>query len=259
MEVSAVLEVLARPGCDRSTSGRCRWTSRKTAWSGEAGTPGCSGTPAFPGTPRSTGAATPPGAGRRRPARLGARLSRVPRRPEHHGLSTGGPQRPYRLRVYRSPDVPGPGAPSVTDLASGEATVIRDLMHPSGPARARRGRAAPAAADAGYLRRPMVWSEVFADCDAPSVVVRWSDLSGDRPRTASIVRPEAVRVNYQSHQAGGCANTSVRRDGGAFCRSPTPRGRSRKGPDWNSAGARDGPVPARARLSERRMRKMRSG
>jgi hypothetical protein len=26
------------------------------------------------------------------------------------------------------------------------------------------------------------------------------------------VRPEAVRVNYQAHQAGGCANTSVRRD-----------------------------------------------
>ena len=57
----------------------------------------------------------------------------------------------------------------------------------------------------------MVWSEVFADCDAPSVVVRWSALSATT-QEGTVVRPEAVRVNYQGHEDGGCGNTSVRRD-----------------------------------------------
>jgi len=58
----------------------------------------------------------------------------------------------------------------------------------------------------------MVWSEVFADCDAPSVAVRWSDLSATSD-DGEVVRPQSVTVNYQAHQGGGCANTSVRRDG----------------------------------------------
>jgi hypothetical protein len=44
----------------------------------------------------------------------------------------------------------------------------------------------------------MVWSEVFARCDDPSVTVRWSDL---HPHTSTI------RTSYQRHEDGGCANT----------------------------------------------------
>ena len=89
------------------------------------------------------------------------------------------PGRAYRFSVHRSPDVPGAWRADITDLMNGEATVIRDLMHP-GRTGARAGRAGDIGADAhsGYLRRPVVWSEVFADCDAPSVVVRWSGLRG---------------------------------------------------------------------------------
>jgi hypothetical protein len=65
------------------------------------------------------------------------------------------------------------------------------------------------------LRDPMVWSEVFADCDDPAVSVCWSDLevvtqSGRRIRIDSVV------ARYQSRQEGGCDNTSSGTDGKAF-------------------------------------------
>jgi hypothetical protein len=119
------------------------------------------------------------------------------------------PDRRYRLRVHRSPDVPGAWRSEITDLETGEATTVRDLMHPGREA-ATAGRAG-ARPHSGHLRQPMVWAEVFADCGAPSVTIRWSDLAG-LSEEGDAVRPEAVRVNYQTHQAGGCANTSVLRD-----------------------------------------------
>ena len=54
------------------------------------------------------------------------------------------------------------------------------------------------------LSSVVVWSEVFARCDDPSVVVRWSDFVGGE------VRPPAVRLTYQSRGAGGCDNTTAR-------------------------------------------------
>ena len=133
------------------------------------------------------------------------------------------PQRPYRLRVFRSPDFPGAWRADITDVTSRRTTVIRDLMPPDGlrdePGGGRRG----GTGGAGYLRQPIVWSEVFADCDAPSVAVRWSDLSAT-DEDGLMLRPRAVRVNYQAHHAGGCANTSVRRDGAGFLQvTNTPR------------------------------------
>ncbi len=53
----------------------------------------------------------------------------------------------------------------------------------------------------------MVWSEVFAPCDAPSSAVRWSDLWG-RSASGALVAPVAVRTRYQSVADGGCSNTS---------------------------------------------------
>jgi hypothetical protein len=58
----------------------------------------------------------------------------------------------------------------------------------------------------------MVWSEVFARCDAPPLAVRWS---GFRATTADgyVVAPVAVRVNYQRRSDGGCDNTTALADG----------------------------------------------
>ena len=60
----------------------------------------------------------------------------------------------------------------------------------------------------------MVWSEVFARCDAPPVAVRWS---GFRVTTmaGSVVAPVAVDVNYQRRADGGCDNSTAVADGDA--------------------------------------------
>jgi hypothetical protein len=92
------------------------------------------------------------------------------------------------LRIRGTGD--GWWAGSVTDLSTDEETIVRRL-HGGGDA----------------LAAPVVWSEVFARCDAPSVAVRWSDLSPD---------PEPMRTTYQSHQDGGCANTRSTREGNAW-------------------------------------------
>jgi hypothetical protein len=78
----------------------------------------------------------------------------------------------------------------VTDLETKVVTVVRKL-HGGGTA----------------LVRPMVWSEVFAACDAPPAKVRWSKLTP---------RPSALRVTYQSYESGGCTNTTSERDGDGF-------------------------------------------
>jgi hypothetical protein len=123
------------------------------------------------------------------------------------------PGLPYRLRVYRSPGAPGAWRAEVTDLRSGLSSVIRDLL----PA-PRRGTGS------SYLARPIVWSEVFADCDAPSVTVRWSNLQA-LDEKGTVIRPEGVRVNYQAVQEGGCSNTSIGVDqaGGVLQVTNVPR------------------------------------
>ena len=64
------------------------------------------------------------------------------------------------------------------------------------------------AAGGDRLEALMVWSEVFARCDAPPVAVRWS---GFRATTAQgrIVAPVAVHVNYQRRADGGCDNSTA--------------------------------------------------
>jgi len=46
----------------------------------------------------------------------------------------------------------------------------------------------------------VVWSEVFARCDDPSVTVRWSGFDPV---------PAGLRATYQSTADGGCANTTA--------------------------------------------------
>lgn len=104
-------------------------------------------------------------------------------------------QRAYRLRVHAAPGAAGGWRGEVTDLTTGEATVIRDL-------------------DGGgdHLARPLVWSEVFARCDHPSVTVRWSGLEAVGAG-GGVRRPRGVAVNYEPGAAGGCDNTTSRADG----------------------------------------------
>lgn len=69
------------------------------------------------------------------------------------------------------------------------------------------------------LSRPVVWSEVFARCDHPSTMVRWSSLRGvaaDSDGAGSLVRASAVSVNYQAASDGGCSNTNSWVDGDGF-------------------------------------------
>ena len=95
--------------------------------------------------------------------------------------------RPHRLHVFRAPG--GAGWRATVD-----GTLIRDLHAPG-----------------DHIVSPIVWSEVFAACDDPSVTVRWSRL---RARTAggTEVEPEGLAVTYQPYADGGCDNTDVALD-----------------------------------------------
>ena len=101
---------------------------------------------------------------------------------------------------YRLVIAPAPGAPegirawrgTVDDIDGGGVQVVRDLY--------TRGE---------YLHSPMVWSEVFARCEHPSVVVRWSDLrataaSGEelRPQTVRVELPAPRRRRLRQHLGG---------------------------------------------------------
>ena len=99
------------------------------------------------------------------------------------------PGRPYRLTV-RPGSAPGRWLGVVTDITVGSHVEVRELF-----------------AGGESLGRPVVWSEVFARCEGPSVTATWSD-----PVTiGSLGRlvPRAYRVSYQSEAAGGCSNTTV--------------------------------------------------
>jgi hypothetical protein len=112
--------------------------------------------------------------------------------------------KPYRLRIHRSPDRGWRG--SITDLSTGVTTAVRDLW-----------------VEGDRLAAPMVWSEVFADCDHPSAEVAWSGLEAIDDRGESI-EPRAVRVNYQTLAEGGCSNTNSEvTPGGLLQRTNTER------------------------------------
>ena len=103
------------------------------------------------------------------------------------------PERPYRLRIELAG--PGPGGTAawrgtVTDLEADVTTVVRDLWAPG-----------------DHLVGPMVWSEVFADCDDAPTAVEWSDLA---MIDAGGVRTPVTRVqvNYQRVSDGGCVTTT---------------------------------------------------
>jgi hypothetical protein len=112
------------------------------------------------------------------------------------------PGRPYRLRISRT--------------SAGWAGWVDDIMI--------RCLDAPGET----LHGPMVWSEVFADCDQPAVSVRWSDLQVVT-RSGRRVPVESAVASYQSRAEGGCDNTTSETDGDAFLQTTnvvrtTPKG-----------------------------------
>jgi hypothetical protein len=114
------------------------------------------------------------------------------------------PGTPYRLRVAPGRG-PGSWRGEVQDLTAGTTTLVRELACP--------GTA---------LAAPVVWSEVFAACDAPGTTVRWSDLSITTAagRTAA---PAAVSPTYQSEADGGCSNTTTLVEGSVVVQRTTAR------------------------------------
>ena len=83
----------------------------------------------------------------------------------------------------------------IEGLDTGENVTIRELI-----------------SSGDHLRAPVIWSEVFADCDHPPAAVRWSAMTAITSSGESITVNRG-RVSYQSHSAGGCANTNVLADG----------------------------------------------
>lgn len=191
VEVSAVLEVLVAPAVDSLYF----WALQASfAGGGDRGAAhlGLQWNANHPGGGAANWGGYAPGGGLLRGTE--SPLPSTPRDPNTRDYPWR-PRRPYRLRISPAAALPGHWQGEVTDVVTGEATVVRSL-------------------DAGgdHLVAPVVWSEVFARCDDPSVSVRWSGFEG-RTAAGERVEPRGLAVNYQATAAGGCDNTTVAVDG----------------------------------------------
>ncbi len=92
----------------------------------------------------------------------------------------------YRLRI--SPGLSG-WEGSITDLSTGETSVIRDLL-----------------ASGDRLGGFVVWAEVFAACNHSQTVVQWSDFEA-RTASGDVRAPASVRLTFPT--GGDCPNTDV--------------------------------------------------
>lgn len=99
--------------------------------------------------------------------------------------------KPWRWHIGPTPGRAGWWRASIEHLSTGEVTPVRDL-HGGGT----------------HLRDLMVWTEVFAHCDDPSMRMRWSDFAA-ATESGDTHRPTALSVNYQRYDDGGCTNTDV--------------------------------------------------
>ena len=106
-------------------------------------------------------------------------------------------KRPYLLAVEPT-TAPAPEgmvawAGLIEDVEAERRTEIRHLFVPEW---------------ATGLTTPLMWSEVFAPCDAPQVGVHWR-----RPQAWSLagdaVGVRGVRLAYQDYENGGCTNTNT--------------------------------------------------
>jgi hypothetical protein len=113
---------------------------------------------------------------------------------------------PYRLRIRRGERG---WAGEVTDTSTGARVVLRELL-----------------AGGDHLRDVVMWAEVFAPCESPPTLVRWSDLAG-LTADGRTVRPDRVSVSLPAE--GNCPNTDVVVDGVGICQLTGAVRRSRAG------------------------------
>lgn len=104
------------------------------------------------------------------------------------------PNRPYTLRIARGERG---WSGSIGDPSTGEH-VLRELF-----------------CGGTVLRSPSVWTESFAECDAPPAEVRWSDC-GVVTTDGRFHEVTAVSTNYQSVSDGGCSTSNSTIDAAAF-------------------------------------------
>lgn len=115
---------------------------------------------------------------------------------------------PYRLTVSRTPV--GDGAAAPPGFTAWRSTIMPVQAAPTAPAgdvgepQAIRDLWAPG----DLLVSPMVWSEVFARCNADTLRVAWSDPVGI-DEGGTVHRCGAASVNYQAVSDGGCSNTNI--------------------------------------------------
>lgn len=204
VEVSAVLEVVVPPAVDRLYFWALQVGFVEGGVDRGAAHVGLQWNRRHPGSRAANWGGYAPGGGL-----LPGSVSPLPSAPDDPNTRDfpWEPGRPYRLRVSRSPDAPGAWRGEVADLATGEVTVVRDLL---------------AGGDA--VVRPVVWSEVFARCEHPSVTVRWSGFEAVTAGGERVV-PDGLAVNYQATAAGGCDNTRTEPDGAGGVLQVTNTGR----------------------------------
>ena len=97
---------------------------------------------------------------------------------------------PYQLVVART-DVPGEWRGMIADLETQELVTVRTLY-----------------CEGSYLAAAAVWTECFADCDAPPVEVSWSHLRGQLVDGREF-GPPMVLASFQPNDRGGCDNTDT--------------------------------------------------
>jgi hypothetical protein len=81
---------------------------------------------------------------------------------------------------------------TVEDVGTGQRTLIRELF-----------------AEGDRLNGFVVWMEIFAPCDAPPTMVRWSDLELSDETRGARHHVDSVRTNF-ADVAGSCRNNDSR-------------------------------------------------
>ncbi len=87
---------------------------------------------------------------------------------------------------------------TVVDTSTGERTVIRELF-----------------AGGDRLNGLVVWMEIFAPCDAPATMVRWSDLAVADDARGAVHHARSLRTSFPDVD-GACTNNDSRVDGSGW-------------------------------------------
>ena len=107
-----------------------------------------------------------------------------------------------------------PHTPYVLRIRQGQQGWLGSITGPDGEEHVLRELYCPGSA----IRSPLVWTESFAQCDAPRATVRWSELTMVN-RSGAALPVRAVRTNFQSVADGGCSTSDSTVDGASVLQS----------------------------------------